>query len=45
MKLVVYFIFLLTFYIDLESMHRVDEEGRRVKDTLYWIRKVICSLI
>lgn len=26
-------------------MHRVDEEERRVKDALYWVRKLICSLI
>jgi hypothetical protein len=31
-KFFIYICFLLTFYIDLESMHFVDEEGKRIKD-------------
>ena len=44
-KFYIYVLFLFTFYYDLESMHNVDEEGRRIKNQWFIIRKVVCWVI
>ena len=45
-KLALYFIFLVTFYLDMENYHECNEiTGERIKDNHYYARKVICLVI
>jgi hypothetical protein len=38
-------LFLLFFYIDLESLHDSDEQGNRIKGTLFIVCKTVCLVI
>lgn len=45
LKFVLYMIFLLFYYWDLESIHLIDDEGRRIKDKYFWINKGMCTAV
>lgn len=45
LKFVLYFVFLVFYYIDLESIHTTHEDGKRIKDPQYYFCKLVCSLI
>jgi len=45
-KFIVYAIFIVLYFKDLESIHSPDPEtGKRNKDTLFYICKTICFII
>lgn len=45
MQFVLYLIFLVSFYLDLESIRYVNEEGLRMKNFQFWGCKIVCLII
>ena len=44
-KFILYAIFLVFYYMDLESIHFTDSEGLRIKDGMFIASKLICIII
>ena len=45
LKFVLYAIFLVFYYWDLESVHVLDDQGHRVKDPMFYASKSVCITI